>query len=201
MDYLLNLESALEQQTKSGLQLSASLQALLSHASNQVEQYPSLLIRRAASTLATLNTISEECEEILKILSPNSLLDKEFQTSPAFTSQPKLPSSVFLREPPMESYGKTLLPLVTSSSGLPTSNTGVSTSPQSPSLWRKRTGPVSERGHGNTSTKSVELATSPTTVEPIAKPLTKSAPKKSTTRSKPASPSSTGSSSKKTQTT
>ena len=184
MNYLQNLENALEIQIKNGQLFSESLSALLSHASSQVEQYPSLLIRRAASTLAMLNSISEECEEIQKILSPNSLLDKEFQTSPAFTSQPKLPSSVFLKEPPTDSYGMTLLPLVTSSSGLPTNDTGVSTSPQSPSLWRKRTGPVSERGHGNTSTKSVELATSPTTVEPTVKLPTKSVRKKRTLPSK-----------------
>ena len=201
MNYLANLENALEQQMKNGPKLSESLSALLSHASSQVEQYPSLLIRRAASTLAMLNSISEECEAIQKILSPNSLLDKEFQTNPAFTSQPRLPSSVLLRKPQMVSSETMSPPSVTLSSGLLTSDSGVSTSQVSLSLLQKETGLKSEPGLGKTLEKSVELATSPMTEEPIVKPHTKSVPKKNTTNSKPASQSSTGASSKKTQTT
>lgn len=201
MFYWTNLESALELQIKNGQQLSESLRALLSHASSQVEQYPSSLIRRAASTLATLSIISEECEEIKKILSPNSLLDKEYQLKTVFTSQPKLPSSVLHREHLTDLPETTLLQSVTLPSGLPISDTGVSTSPPSPSPLPKKIGQQSELGHGSTSEKSVELVTSLTTEEPIAKPLTKSVRKKSTTSSKPVSPSSTGRSSKKTQTT
>lgn len=201
MFYWTNLENALEQQIKNGQQLSESLRALLSHASSQVEQYPSSLIRRAASTLAILNSISEECEEIKKILSPNSLLDKEYQLKTAFTSQPKLPSSVLLKEHRTDSPETTLLRSAILSSGLPISDIGVSTNPLLRSRLRKETGQPSELGLGNTSEKSVELATSPTTEEPIAKPRTKSAPKKSTTSSKPASQSSTGPSSEKTPTT
>lgn len=201
MFYWTNLENALEQQIQNGRQLSESLSALLSHASSQVEQYPSSLIRRVASTLATLNTISAECEEIKKILSPNSLLDKEYQLKTAFTSQPKLPSSVFHKEPQTDLLETTLPQSLTLSSGLPTKDTGVNTNP--PLLYQllKKTGQASEPGPGITLTKSVESATSPTTEEPIAKPPTKSVRKKSTTSSKPASQSLTGASSKKTQTT
>jgi len=201
MFYWTNLEKSLELQIQNGQQLSESLSALLSHASSQVEQYPSSLIRRVASTLAIVNTISAECEEIKKILSPNSLLDKEYQLKTAFTSQPRLPSSVSLREHLTDLLETTLHQSPTSSSGSPTSDTGVSTSPQLLSQLLKKTGQQLEHGHGSTSEKSVELATSPTTVEPIAKPRTKSARKKSTSPSKPASQSSTGASSEKTQTT
>ena len=201
MHYLQNLENALEVQMSNGRLLSESLSALLSHASSQVEQYPSSLIRRVASTLAIVNTISAECEEIKKILSPNSLLDKEYQLKTAFTSQPKLPSSVFHSEPQMVSSGTMSPQSLTLSSGSPTSDSGVSISLQSPSPLQSETGQVLEPGHGITLTKSVESPTSLTTAEPIAKPRTKSAPKKSTTSSKPASQSLTGSSSKKTQTT
>ena len=197
MHYLENLENALEIQIKNGQLLSESLSALLSHASSQVEQYPSSLIRQAAFTLATVRTISAECEAIKKILSPNSLLDKEYQLKTAFTSQPKLPSSVFHSEPLMVS-SETMLPQsVTLSSGLLTNDSGVSTSQALLSLLRNETGQVSEPGPGTTLTKSVESAISPTTEEPIAKPRTKSAPKKSTTSSKPRSQRSTGTSSKK----
>ena len=201
MHYLQNLENALEQQIKNGQQLSESLRALLSHASSQVEQYPSSLIRRAASTLATLNTISEECEEIKKILSPNSLLDKEYQLKTAFTSQPKLPSSVFHKEHLTDSLEKTLPQSVTSNSGSPTSDTGASTSPQLLSQLQKKTGQALEPGPGIISEKSVGLVTSPTMEGHIAKPPTKSVRKKSTTSSKPASQSLTGASSEKTPTT
>ena len=192
MFYWTNLENALELQIRNGQQLSESLRALLSHASSQVEQYPSSLIRRAASTLAILNSISEECEEIKKILSPNSLLDKEYQLKTAFTSQPRLPSSVFRSEHLTDSYEMTLHQSHTSSSGSPTSDTGASTSPQLLSQLLKKTGQASEPGPGITSEKLVESATSPTTAELIAKPPTKSVRKKSTTSSKPASPKSTG---------
>ncbi len=201
MFYWTNLENALEQQIKNGQQLSESLRALLSHASSQVEQYPSSLIRRAASTLATLNTISEECEEIKKILSPSSLLDKEYQLKTAFTSQPRLPSSVSLREHLTDLLETTSHQSPTLSSGSPTSDTGASTSPQLLSQLRKKTGQASEPGPGITSAKSAELAISRTTAEPTAKLRTKSVRKKSTTSSKPASPSSTGASSEKTPTT
>ena len=201
MFYWTNLENALEQQIQNGRTLSESLSALLSHASSQVEQYPSSLIRRAASTLAILNSISEECEEIKKILSPNSLLDKEYQLKTAFTSQPRLPSSVSLREHLTDLLETTSHQSPTSSSGLHTSDTGASTSPQSPSPLPKEIGPASEPGPGNTLEKSAELAISRTTVEHIAKLRTKSVRKKSTTSSKPASPLLTGSSSKKTPTT
>jgi len=187
MYYWTNLENALEQQIQNGRTLSESLSALLLHASSQVEQYPSSLIRRAASTLAILNSISEECEEIKKILSPSSLLDKEYQLKTAFTSQPKLPSLAFHKELLTDSLETTLPQSVTSNSGLPTNDTGASTSLPSPSQSLKKTGQVSEPGPGNTSTKSAELVTSRTMEEPIAKPRTKSAPKKSTTSSKPAS--------------
>lgn len=180
MHYLESLENALELQIKNGQQLSESLQALLSHASSQVEQYPSSLIRRAASTLAIVNTISAECEEIKKILSPNSLLDKEYQLKTAFTSQPKLPSSVFLREPQTGSQGATSPQSITLDFGSLTNNSGASISLVSPSPSKSKTGQASEHGLGTTSTKSAELATSPTTEEPIAKPRTKSARKKST---------------------
>ena len=201
MFYWTNLENALEQQIKNGQQLSESLQALLSHASSQVEQYPSSLIRRAASTLAIVNTISAECEEIKKILSPSSLLDKEFQLKTAFTSQPRLPSSVSLGEHLTDLLETTSHQSPTSSSGSPTNDTGASTSPQLLSQLLKKTGQASEPGPGTTLTKLVESPTSPTTAGLIGKPLTKSVRKKSTTSSKPASPSSTGASSEKTPTT
>ena len=201
MFYWTNLENALDQQIQNGRQLSESLSALLSHASSQVEQYPSSLIRRAASTLATLNTISEECEEIKKILSPNSLLDKEYQLKTAFTSQPKLPSSVFLSVPQMVSYEMTLHQSPTSSSGSPISDTGASTSPQLLSQLLKKTGQASVPGRGNTSTKSAGLATFPMMEGLTGKHPTKNARKQSMKSSKPRSPSSTGASSKKTQTT
>ena len=201
MFYWTNLENALELQIQNGRQLSESLSALLSHASSQVEQYPSSLIRRVASTLAIVNTISAECEEIKKILSPSSLLDKEFQLKTAFTSQPRLPSSVSLREHLTDLLETTSHQSPTSSSGSPISDTGASTSQASPSPSLKETGQASGHGHGITLEKSAELAISRTTVEHIAKLRTKSAPKKSITRSRPASPSSTGSSSKKTPTT
>ena len=153
MHYLQSLENALETQIKNGLLLSESLQALLSHASSQVEQYPSLLIRRAASTLAMLNTMSEECEAILKILSPNSLLDKEFQTKPVFTNQPKLPSSVFLSKPQTDLPETTLAPQNTLDSGSLSSDIGVSINPPSPSPSKKKIGQKSARGSGSTLTK------------------------------------------------
>lgn len=187
MHYLQNLENALEQQIKNGQTLSESLQALLSHASSQVEQYPSSLIRRVASTLAIVNTISAECEEIKKILSPNSLLDKEYQLKTAFTSQPKLPSSVFHNEPQTDSYGTTLHPYHTSNFGSRTNDSGANTSQVSPSPLPKETGQVSEHGHGSTSEKSAELAISPTTAEPIVKRPMKIVRRKSTKSSKPAS--------------
>ena len=201
MLYWTNLENALEQQIQNGRQLSESLSALLSHASSQVEQYPSSLIRRAASTLAILNSISEECEEIKKILSPSSLLDKEYQLKTAFTSQPRLPSSVSLREHLTDLLEMTSHQSPTLSSGSPTSDTGASTNLPSPYLLRKKSGLQLAPGPGITSVKLVESPTSPTTVERIVKPLTKSVRKKSTTSSKPASQSSTGASSKKTPTT
>ena len=201
MNYLQNLENALEIQIKNGQLFSESLSALLSHASSQVEQYPSLLIRRAASTLAILNSISEECVEIKRILSPNSLLDKEYQLKTAFTSQPKLPSSVFHREPQTDSSETTLPPLVIWNSGLPINDIGANISLPSRSLLKKKTGQVLEPGHGITSEKSAESAISLTTEEPIDKLPTKSATKKPTTSSKQVSRTSTGTTSKKTQTT
>ena len=201
MFYWTNLENALEQQIKNGQQLSESLQALLSHASSQVEQYPSSLIRRAASTLAILNSISEECEEIKKILSPSSLLDKEYQLKTAFTSQPRLPSSVFHSAPQTDSSEMTSHRSHTLSSGSHTSDTGASTSQVSPSLSLKKIGQASEPGPGIISEKLAASVTYPTMVELTDKPLTKSVRKKSTTISSPAFLSSTGASSKKTQTT
>ena len=201
MFYWTNLENALEVQIQNGRQLSESLSALLSHASSQVEQYPSSLIRRAASTLAILNSISEECEEIKKILSPNSLLDKEFQLKTAFTSQPRLPSSVSLREHLTDLLETTSRQSPTSSSGSPTSDTGASTSPPLLSQLQKKTGQASEHGPGIISAKSAELAISRTTAEHIARLRTKSVRKKSTTSSRPVSQSSTGASSEKTPTT
>ena len=86
-------------------------------------------------------------------------------------------------------------------SGSHTKDTGVSTSPASPSQSKKKTGQASERGRGKTSTKSLVFPIFPMTEERIAKPRTKSVPKKSTKSSKPSSPKSTGKRSSKTQTT